>query len=135
MGGFAPSAGNSGLRHLRLRATFWRFLCGHGLAGRLRLGRGNVGATWRNAGLFLRLRLLVARRGCEGAVFFRNQCRHLQFSPFGLVLRSRHGSLRPPEMQLKSARLESIFPLACRAEESVHGPVVNVTERKTTLDG
>src|ERR1035437_1938513 len=80
LGGLAADAGSFGLGNLGLGAAFGRFLGWSGLVSRLGLGGRNVGATWRNASLLVRFRLLAACRGCVSAVSFWNQRGHLQCS-------------------------------------------------------
>src|SRR5260370_376633 len=87
LGSFAAVAGNLRFGDLALGAALGRFLGGRGVAGRLGLGGRNVGATWRNASLFVRFRLLAACCGCGGGVFFWNQRGHSFFSLRGLVSR------------------------------------------------
>jgi hypothetical protein len=57
-----------------------RFRRGAGLLGRLGLLRRNVGTLSRNAGLFVRFRLVARRCGVGGAGFFCDRCIHFVFS-------------------------------------------------------
>src|ERR1019366_1434080 len=111
-----------------------------GLANRLGLGGRKVGATWRNAGLFASFRLLTRCRGCGGAVFFWNQRGHFQVLLGGYFRGHDINPSAAPKMQAKSAPKcwwRCVFPLACGAETSVHGPVVDSApqRRRSLVEG
>src|ERR1019366_3428428 len=104
-------------------AALGRFLGLGGLVRRLGLGGRNVGATWRDTGLFVRLRLLAHCRGCGGGAFFWDQRCH-SFAPLESWFRGH--DMNPsgaPEMQVKTAPnctavgiFRWVFPLAWGAE-------------------